>query len=96
VRAETCVYFALHLTYEQTNQKSNVIAIARLYYNATTPPAGLFDDFLNIQSTDKNIGSRSYLDLVTTMGTLKPIASIDRLVTDLVSKSNDNSELKLT
>lgn len=84
VRAETCVYFALHLTCQQPD----ITVIARFFYGTPTPPQGLFDDFLsNITYAEKNISSRSYLDLVTTLGHLEPTSSTDRLVTDLVSNS---------
>jgi hypothetical protein len=90
VRAETCVYFALHLTCRQTD----VIAIAFLFYDKASVPDGLFDDFLAIPSTQKDVSTRSYLDLVTSNGYFKPTSgSTDRLVPDPVSKSNDKSKL---
>jgi len=92
VRAETCVYFTLRLTCQQTD----ITVIALLFYDASSPPQGLFDDFLAIPSTQKDVSSRSYLDLTMSLDHFKPTKGFsDRLVTasDLVSNSNDNSKL---
>ncbi|KAI0727409.1 FAD dependent oxidoreductase [Fomitopsis betulina] len=35
-----------------------------LYYNAPTPPQGMFDDFLTLTSLTRNISTRSYLSLI--------------------------------
>ena len=35
-----------------------------LYYNAPTPPEGMFDDFLSLTSLVKNVSTRSYLSLI--------------------------------
>ncbi|KAH9830759.1 FAD dependent oxidoreductase [Rhodofomes roseus] len=35
-----------------------------LYYNAPTPPEGMFDDFLGLTSISQNISTRSYLSLI--------------------------------
>ena len=37
-----------------------------LFYDGPTPPDGIFDDFLAIPALAKNVGTRSFLDLVTT------------------------------
>ncbi|KAH9920717.1 FAD-binding domain-containing protein [Fomitopsis serialis] len=35
-----------------------------IYYNAPTPPEGMFDDFMALPSLTKNISTRSYLSLI--------------------------------
>ena len=35
-----------------------------LFYDAPTPPAGIFDDFLAIPSLSKDVGTRDFLSLV--------------------------------
>lgn len=40
-------------------------ALVNLFYNAPEPPAGLFDDFLNIPSISTTVGTRTLLKTVT-------------------------------
>ncbi|KAF8968757.1 FAD dependent oxidoreductase [Flammula alnicola] len=49
-------------TYEAASQQ--VIASQLLFYDAPTPPPGIFDDFLAIPSIQSDISTRSYLSLV--------------------------------
>lgn len=35
-----------------------------LFYDAPTPPAGMFDEFLAIPALDQNVSTRSYLSLI--------------------------------
>ena len=40
-----------------------------IFYDAPTPPAGLFDDFLAITPITKDISTRSFKSLVQSSGT---------------------------
>lgn len=40
------------------------IVSALIFYNAPTPPSGIFDDFLAIPYLEMNISTRSFLSLV--------------------------------
>jgi len=43
-----------------------------LFYDAPVPPQGLFDDFLAIPSTLKNVSTQSYSDLILSLNALNP------------------------
>ncbi|EKM52439.1 uncharacterized protein PHACADRAFT_211693 [Phanerochaete carnosa HHB-10118-sp] len=43
-----------------------LLASLLLFYDGPTPPAGIFDDFLNLTSVQGSIGTRSFLELVQT------------------------------
>ncbi|KAI0284517.1 hypothetical protein BC826DRAFT_919589, partial [Russula brevipes] len=40
------------------------------FYDAPTPPAGVFDDFLAIPSTQRAVYTRSFSDLILSLGSL--------------------------
>ncbi|CCM00874.1 uncharacterized protein FIBRA_02920 [Fibroporia radiculosa] len=41
-----------------------IVASVMMFYDAPTPPSGIFDDFLAISYIQKNVSTRSYLSLV--------------------------------
>ncbi|KAF9009160.1 FAD-binding domain-containing protein [Hymenopellis radicata] len=53
---------ALVVTYVFVAGQMTVDALT--FYNAATPPAGLFDDFLNIPSTGNDANQKSFRDLI--------------------------------
>jgi hypothetical protein len=79
VRAETWIYLTLRLKYWQ------LVAIAILLYDAPTPPPGIFDDFLAIPTIQKNVSSRSFYDLVSSLAFGNPTVPT-RLVTGYMAK----------
>jgi hypothetical protein len=87
VRAETYICLAVDLICLQPN----ISIIATIYYDAPTPPQGLFDDFLAIPAVQKNVTSRSFYDLVFAQSLFNPPSNVStRFVTDHVFKSDSN------
>ena len=79
VRMEICIC----LTPDLTRQQPGITPIALLFYDAPVPPQGLFDDFLAMPNTQRNISSRSFNDLVWSMNFVNPPSNVPvRLVTD--------------
>jgi hypothetical protein len=79
VRAETWIYLLLKLKCWQ------LVAIAILLYDGPTPPQGLFDDFLAIPTIQQNVSSRSFYDLVSSLGFGNPTVPT-RLVAGYVAQ----------
>ncbi|KAF8970543.1 hypothetical protein BDZ97DRAFT_1914448 [Flammula alnicola] len=55
---------AIIIAYNYVAASQQVIASQLLFYDAPTPPPGIFDDFLAIPSIQSDIGTRSFLSLV--------------------------------
>ncbi len=90
VRAQTCIC----LTLELISWQPEIMTVAILFYDASIPPRGIFDDLLAIPSIQKNISSRSFYDLVFSQNFFNPPSNVStRLVTD-VFDSNTHVKLK--
>ncbi|KAF9801524.1 hypothetical protein IEO21_10094 [Rhodonia placenta] len=57
--------------YDEGNA-SFIIASVDIFYDAPTPPDGIFDDFLAIPSLESNVQTRSFLSLVQAVTTAMP------------------------
>ncbi|KAF8968756.1 hypothetical protein BDZ97DRAFT_1915822 [Flammula alnicola] len=55
---------AIIIAYNYVAASQQVIASQLLFYDAPTPPPGIFDDFLAIPSIQSDISTRSFLSLV--------------------------------
>jgi hypothetical protein len=70
VRVETWICLTLKLMCWQ------VRPLVVLFYDAPTLPDGVFDDFLAIPNVQKNVSSRSYYDLVSSLDFLNPSSNV--------------------
>ena len=79
------------LTPELIHQQPGITPIALLFYDAPKPPQGIFDDFLTMPTTQQNVSSRSFKDLVWSQNFFNPPINVSvRLVT---SSFDDNEQL---
>jgi hypothetical protein len=94
VRTEAWVMGRIYLTFELLLWQ--LVAIAGLFYDAPTPPQGIFDDFLAIPAIQSNISSRSLYDLVASLAFGNPPSNVPtRLVTGHVPIFDWNNNMKL-
>ena len=88
-----CGEICICLTPDLTRQQPGITPIALLFYDAPIPPQGIFDDFLAMPTTQQNVSSRSFLDLVWSLNFFNPPSNVSvRLVTDSF-ESNSNEKL---
>jgi hypothetical protein len=81
VRTDICIC----LTPGLTCQQPGITPIALLFYDAPVPPQGIFEDFLAMPTTQRNVSSRSFNDFVWSLNFFNPPINISvRLVTDFV------------
>jgi len=76
---------------ELTPPTQQITTVIFLFYNAPTRPAGVFDDFLAIQSAQGNVSTISYSDYVLNANSVTPPGS--RLV---IHRPRDGNETGLT
>ncbi|KAF5319624.1 hypothetical protein D9619_008814 [Psilocybe cf. subviscida] len=55
---------AVIISYNYVSQIQQIVVTQNLFYDAPTPPEGIFDDFLAIPATSTDISTRSLLSLV--------------------------------
>jgi len=91
VRAETQIFLTLDLICRQPQ----IVPIATIFYDAPTPPPGIFDDFLALPTSQNNLTSRSFSDLVSSLNFFDPTRDVStrRFVTNRVFDSNTDVEL---
>ena len=71
------VYLTFDLTYRQ------LVPVATIFYDAPSPPQGMFDDFLAISTVQKNVSTTTYKDLVASLNFVNPPSNVPtRLVTE--------------
>ncbi|EMD36676.1 hypothetical protein CERSUDRAFT_123772 [Gelatoporia subvermispora B] len=75
-----------------TSMSGTVLPITLLFYDAPTPPDGIFDDFLEIPAIEQNIGTRSILSLIQAGGNVTGFRSPWAVFASLADQSQFWSE----
>jgi hypothetical protein len=81
----------VNLTFDLTYRQ--LVPVATIFYDAPSPPQGMFDDFLAIPTVQKNVSSTTYNDLVASLNFVNPPSNVPTRLAEHLLHSNSKAML---